>query len=486
MYEDDAEAESVWIDAAGLSPDRIVRRGRLDGEGQLANYWHTHAAGPGGPCSEIFVDRGAKYGPDGGPDVDEERFMEIWNLVFIQDQVDADLEIVGELPAKNIDTGSSLERVATLLQGNDNYFETDLFAPLFEVAESLVRQAPRHDAHDDVSLKIITEHGSCHELPDRRRRAAVERGARLHPATDAPPRGDALPPARHRGTGLGAADPPHGRAVGDVYPELRENESFVLQVATSEEDRFAATLRQGLQLFEKAVEQNAERKVLPGDEAFKLSDTFGFPLQLTEELAAEAGLSVDVERFTELLEEQRARARGARRSTCRSGVEAGAVPPTEFVGYQHLDAEGQIVAMLDAESRELPVAEEGEDVRVFLNVTPFYAEGGGQIGDHGIDPHGDRPDPRGRRAVGRPERDHARRARGVRRGPPRAGGARAGRSAAARGHGARPHVHPHRPLDAQAPVGGARSSGGLARGPRPTALRLPAPVRGPARGPGGS
>ena len=128
---------AVWIDAAGLSPDRIVRRGRLDDEGQLANYWHTHAAGPGGPCSEIFVDRGAKYGPDGGPDVDEERFMEIWNLVFIQDQVDADLEIVGELPAKNIDTGSSLERVATLLQGVDNYFETDLFVPLFEVAESL-------------------------------------------------------------------------------------------------------------------------------------------------------------------------------------------------------------------------------------------------------------------------------------------------------------------------------------------------------------
>ena len=211
--------------------------------------------------------------------------------------------------------------------------------------------------------------------------------------------------------------------MGDAYPELRENESFVLQVATSEEDRFAATLRQGLQLFEKAVEQNAERKVLPGDEAFKLSDTFGFPLQLTEELAAEAGLEVDVDRFTELLEEQRARARGAAKRV-PIGVESGAVPPTEFVGYQHLDADGQIVAMLDADNRELPVAEEGEDVRVFLNVTPFYAEGGGQIGDHGIDPHGDRRDPRGGRAVGRSERDHARRARGVGRGPQRAGGAR--------------------------------------------------------------
>jgi alanyl-tRNA synthetase len=170
--------------------------------------------------------------------------------------------------------------------------------------------------------------------------------------------------------------------MGDVYPELRENEAFVLQVATSEEDRFAATLRQGLQLFERAVEENAERTVLSGDDAFKLSDTFGFPLPLTQELAADAGLEVDVERFTELLEEQRKRARSAAKKV-PIGVDAGAVPPTEFVGYQHLDADSKIVAMLDGGSRELPAAEEGEDVRVFLNVTPFYAEGGGQIGDHG-------------------------------------------------------------------------------------------------------
>ena len=118
VYEDDAEAEAVWIDAVGLAPERIVRRGRLDDEGQLANYWHTHAAGPGGPCSEIFVDRGSKYGPDGGPDVDEDRFMEIWNLVFIQDQVDADQEIVGELPAQNIDTGSSPSTSVTSSHAN--------------------------------------------------------------------------------------------------------------------------------------------------------------------------------------------------------------------------------------------------------------------------------------------------------------------------------------------------------------------------------
>src|SRR5213078_804360 len=166
--------------------------------------------------------------------------------------------------------------------------------------------------------------------------------------------------ARRLGVERGIMEPLIRRTVelmGDVYPELRENQAFVLQVAMSEEERFAATLRQGLQLFERAIEQNAERKVLSGDDAFKLSDTFGFPLQLTEELAAEAGLGVDVDRFTELLEEQRARARSAAKKI-PIGLDAGAVPPTEFVGYRQLDAGGEIVAMLDPESRELPVAEE--------------------------------------------------------------------------------------------------------------------------------
>src|SRR5215207_8718327 len=159
VYEQDAEAEAIWIDAAGIAQDRIVRRGRVDADGQLANYWHTHAAGPGGPYSEIFVDRGAKYGPEGGPDVDEERFMEIWNLVFIQEQVDTNLEIVDELPAKSIDTGASLERVATLLQGTDSYFETDLMRPLLEVVESMSGRTHGRDPRDDVSLKVIAEHG---------------------------------------------------------------------------------------------------------------------------------------------------------------------------------------------------------------------------------------------------------------------------------------------------------------------------------------
>ncbi len=383
VYEEDAEAEALWIEAAGLAPDRIVRRGRVDENGELANYWHTHAAGPGGPCSEIFVDRGARYGPEGGPDVDEDRFMEIWNLVFIQERVDENLEIVEELPAKNVDTGSSIERVATLLQGVDNVFETDLFSPLLEVAESLSGKRHGADERDDVSLKVIAEHGRATTFliadgvqPSNEGRGYILRRMLRRVVSH----------ARRLGVEGGVMEPLVRRTVeqmADVYPELRENQAFVLQVATSEEERFAATLRQGLQLFQQAAERTEKEGTLPGDDAFKLSDTFGFPLQLTVELAADAGLKVDVDRFTELLEDQRRRARASAKKV-PIGLDSGAVPPSEFVGYQHLEADGRIVAMLDAESRELPVAEEGEEVRVFLDVTPFYAEGGGQIGDHGI------------------------------------------------------------------------------------------------------
>ena len=382
VYEDDAEAQELWIDAAGIAPGRIVRRGRLDENGELANYWHTHAAGPGGPCSEIFVDHGAVYGADGGPDVDEDRFMEIWNLVFIQDQVDADLRTVGSLPAKNIDTGSSLERVAVFLQGVDNVFETDVFEPLLEVAESLSGKRHGADERDDVSLKVIAEHGraTAFLIADGVQPSNEGRGYILRRMLRR-----VVSHARRLGIDGGVLEPMVRRTVelmGDAYPELRENEAFVLQVATSEEERFSGTLRQGMHLFREAAERTPARSAFSGDDAFKLSDTFGFPLQLTQELAAEAGLDVDLDRFAELLEEQRRRARESAKKV-PIGIDAGAVPPSEFVGYRQLGSDARIVTMLDAESRELPVAEEGEEVRLFLDVTPFYAESGGQIGDHG-------------------------------------------------------------------------------------------------------
>ena len=382
VFEDDEEAIQGWVDGVGLAPERIVRRGMLDASGELANYWHTHAAGPGGPCSEIFVDRGSKYGPEGGPDVDEERFLEIWNLVFIQDRVDQELRVTGPLPAKNVDTGSSLERVAMILQGVENVFETDLLRPMLEVAESLSGRTHGDDPADDVSLKVIAEHGRATTFliadgvqPSNQGRGYILRRMLRRVVSH----------ARRLGIERSVMEPIIDAVVdrfGEAYPELRENEALVRQVAGSEEERFAGTLRQGLVLFEEAKERADEGRIT-GEDAFKLSDTFGFPLQLTQELAGEAGLTVDTDRFAQLLEEQRGRARDAAKKV-PIGLDAGAAPPSTFVGYEHLDADGTIVSLLDPEFRELPGAEEGEHVRVFLDRTPFYAEGGGQVGDRGL------------------------------------------------------------------------------------------------------
>ena len=384
VYELDEEAPRIWVERVGLPIERIVRRGKFDANGEPANYWWTHAAGPAGPCSEIFVDRGEKYGPDGGPDVDEDRFMEIWNLVFMEEQVDDQARVLGPLPAKNVDTGSSLERVATVLQRADNAFETDLFLPLLEVAES--RSGTRHgaDPQTDVSLKIVAEHGRATTFliadgvqPSNEGRGYIVRRMLRR----------AVSHARRLGIQDSVMDPMITAvldAFGDAYPELRQNEAFVRQVAASEEERFSRTLRQGMSLLDDEIERvhSSQVTTVPGDVVFKLSDTFGFPPQLTEELASDAGLSVDMDRFHELLDEQRTRARNAAKKV-EIGLDTGAVPPTEFVGYTRPEAEAPIALLLDDENRELAAAEEGEPVRVFLARTPFYPEGGGQVGDVG-------------------------------------------------------------------------------------------------------
>ncbi|HEY6568059.1 MAG TPA: alanine--tRNA ligase, partial [Actinomycetota bacterium] len=382
VYDQDDEAEAAWIDLVGISPDRIVRRGRLDADGELANYWHTHAAGPGGPCSEIFVDRGPRYGPEGGPDVDEERFMEIWNLVFIQEQVDDRLEVVGPLPGKNVDTGSSLERVAMILQGVDNVFETDLFSPTLEEAERLSGKRHGHDAKDDVSLKIVAEHGraTAFLIADGVQPSNEGRGYILRRMLRR-----AISHGRRLGIEGTVLDPIITTVIdgfGDAYPELRENEAFVRQVVASEEDRFSVTLDKGIGLFEEAKGRAVDARI-SGEDAFALSDTFGIPREQVEEWAAEAGLTVDMDGFAKLLEAQRARARSARKKI-EVGLEAGAVPQTEFVGYQQTETDTPITLLLDDASQQLEGAEEGQQVRLFLDRTPFYAKGGGQVGDEGL------------------------------------------------------------------------------------------------------
>src|SRR5438067_7024595 len=287
VYEHDDEASRIWSEEVGVPPERIVRRGKFDAHGEPANFWWMHAAGPCGPCSEVFVDRGPKYGPEGGPDADEERFLEIWNLVFMQDECDEHSNVIRELPTKNIDTGSSLERVAVVLQDVDTVFETDLFRPIVETAESLTGRTYGKDERDDVSLWIIAEHGRAVTfliadgvLPSNEGRGYVLRRMLRRLVTHA--------------RGLGVDRPVMSELVtttvagfSEAYPELVQNRPFVLQVAAAEEEHFAATYRQGMQLLEQEIRKaKAEgQRVLPGDVVFLLHDTFGFQVQLTIELA---------------------------------------------------------------------------------------------------------------------------------------------------------------------------------------------------------
>jgi alanyl-tRNA synthetase len=384
VLEEDADAVAAW-DAVGLPASRIVRRGKLDENGEFANFWSTHAPGPCGPCSEIFVDRGSRFGPDGGPDVDEERFMEIWNLVFIQDETDDGVNVVGSLPAKNIDTGSGLERVATVLQGVDNVFETDLLGPLLEVAESLAGKKHGLDERDDVSLKVIAEHGRATTFliadgiqPSNEGRGYVLRRMLRRVVSHARRMGiqrDVMPPLVDRTV----------ERFGRAHPELVETRSYIEQVVTSEEERFAGTLRQGMTLFEAEIGKVTQTRRLPGDVVFMLHDTFGFPKELTRELAAETGLEIDEARFDELMAEQRERSRSAAKGRAEAQLAevATQVGKTEFVGYQTLESDGRVLALIGPGGGE-PVATEGEEVRFVLDRTPFYAESGGQVGDRGV------------------------------------------------------------------------------------------------------
>jgi alanyl-tRNA synthetase len=377
VFETDDETVDIW-QATGIPRDRIVRRGVAD------NYWWTHAAGPAGPCSEIYVDRGERYGPEGGPAVDEERYVEIWNHVFMQDEVDDSMSIVQELPAKNIDTGSSLERVAMVLQEVDNVFETDLIRPLLEVAESVSGRAHGGDERTDVSLKVIAEHGraTAFLIADGVQPSNEGRGYILRRMLRR-----VVSHARRLGVDQPVMQPIVSRVVelfGDAYPELVENRAYIEQVATSEEERFAGTLRQGMTLFDDEATRSGGR--LSGDVVFKLHDTYGFPKELTRELAEDAGLEIDEGRFEELMAEQRDRAkRAAKRGRAEEQLAdvAAEVGKTEFVGYEHVASDGRLVALL-ADGGRTPVAHEGQDVRFVLDRTPFYAESGGQVGDHGI------------------------------------------------------------------------------------------------------
>src|ERR687892_1983629 len=311
VYVEDDEAVKRWLEY--LPAERIVRRDRpidqvpVAERGKFDNFWSMGVAGPCGPSSEIFVDRGSRYGPDGGPDASEERYLEIWNLVFMQYERDDDFNIVGELATKGVDTGSGLERVAIVLQDVPSIFETDLLAPILEAAQSATGKTYGRDERDDLSLRILTEHGRAVTfliadgvVPSNEGRGYVLRRMLRRVVLHA--------------RRLGMEGPVIGRLIertvdtlGDAWPDLAERKAFVLQVAASEEEHFGATLRQGVVLFSEEVERlkaTGERS-FPGEAAFLYHDTYGFPVELTAELAQEQGLRVDIDAFERLMAEQR-------------------------------------------------------------------------------------------------------------------------------------------------------------------------------------
>ena len=390
VLDGDDEARGLWRDIAGLPDERIQARGLLD------NYWHMGVPGPGGPCSEIYVDRGAAYGPDGGPVVDEDRFLEIWNLVFMQEEITnvsaKDVfDVVGPLPSQNIDTGMGLERVAYLLQGKENLYEIDEVYPVIERASELTGRRYGADPGDDVRFRVVADHV---------RSGLMLMGDGVTPGNEA--RGYVLRRLLRRAVRsmrlLGFDDPalpellPVSKDVmRQSYPELEADFARIEQVAYAEEDAFRQTLGKGTQIFDLAAQETkaAGRSVLDGDRAFQLHDTYGFPIDLTLEMAQEQGLEVDADGFRALMAEQRARAKADAKSKKGVHADTGAYRatidrfgPTDWQAYTTLSTESRVLSLLSG-GAAVPALGEGVVGEVVLDRTPFYAESGGQNADAG-------------------------------------------------------------------------------------------------------
>ncbi len=400
VFYDDDEAEQLWQEVAGLPPERIQRRGMAD------NYWSMGIPGPCGPCSEIYYDRGPQYGVEGGPEANEDRYIEIWNLVFMQNERGQgtgkeDFEILGPLPRKNIDTGMGVERIACLLQGVDNVYETDLLRP---VIDKTSQYAPRGygagTEADDIRYRIIADHS---------RTAAIIIADGVTPSNEG--RGYVLRRLLRRivraARLLGIERPLVGElmatvrdAMGPSYPELVTDFDRINRIAVAEETAFNRTLASGSKLFDEAAAATraAGTTELAGADAFALHDTYGFPIELTLEMAAEAGLTVDELGFRELMAEQRRRAKAdaaARKhahadlSAFRELVDAG---PTEFTGFDELTSAARILGIF-VDGKRVPVVAHHprvhsetappQRVEIVLDRTPLYAESGGQIADTG-------------------------------------------------------------------------------------------------------
>ncbi len=401
----DDEALQLWMKVTGLPSERIVKLGPKE------NYWSMGIPGPGGPSSEILYDRGPEHGPDGDfetteltsmPAKLEDRYLEIWNLVFMQDELSAvrskeDFDIVGSLPHKNIDTGMGLERVAYLLQGVDNMYEIDEMYPVIERAEQLTGRryggSGLEGYDDDVRFRVVADHirstmmliadgvtpgneGRGYVLRRILRRAV--RSMRLL-GYDDPALPDLLPVSRDK--------------MGETYADLHHDWERISQIAYAEEDAFRQTLRSGTTIFDQAAAHVKESggTTLGGDQAFALHDTYGFPIDLTLEMAAEQGLDVDEVGFRDLMDQQRQRARddaqskkGGHANTAAYRQVADALgSPVDFTGYREIVSDGSLRGIVRG-GEVVDSAREGDDVELVLDRTPFYAEGGGQLADRGV------------------------------------------------------------------------------------------------------
>ncbi len=388
-YENDDEAVGLWIDHVGVPSDRVQRGGK-------DNFWQMGVPGPCGPCAEIFYDRGPEFGPDGGPiGGGEERFIEIWNLVFMQNVQDRPYNVVGDLPRKSIDTGMGLERLAMILQGVGSAFEVDTVTPVLEAGSEFTGIDYGAEERTDVSLRILADHGRTMTMliadgvvPSNdgrgyilRRiiRRAVRHAWQLTGGASAGRRTDLVTPQLVEAT---------VSALGDWYADLGSRHAFITDVVAREEERFRRTLESGHQLLDTELADLGPGSTLSGSVAFKLHDTFGFPIELTKEIAAERELDVDEAAFEAEMEQQRSRARkdwkggdeAAREEFYRRVLDE--VGLTTFTGYGHEAGEGRILAIV-RDGEQVERADHGQEVEVFLDRTPFYAEAGGQVGDTG-------------------------------------------------------------------------------------------------------
>jgi len=390
VYEDDDEAADIWHKQVGVPKNRIQRRGMAD------NFWSMGVPGPCGPCSEIYFDRGSAYGKEGGPIADEDRYLEIWNLVFMQnirgDGGDKNsFPIVGELPAKNIDTGLGLERTAALLQGVENIYEIDTTKMVLDKASALTKVKYGKDEKSDVALRVVADHA---------RTAMMLIGDGVTPGNEG--RGYVLRRMMRRTIRnmrlLGSQDLVIGelikssiKAMGPQYPDLISGSERILAIAQAEEETFTQTLKSGTSIFDLAATQlkSEKSKSLSADTAFKLHDTYGFPFDLTLEMAREQGLGVDEVGFRKLMNEQRDRAKAdakAKKSGHTDLTEYRAIVDksgtSKFIGYENISAEATITGVL-VDGKSVAEANIGAEIEITLDRTPFYAEGGGQLADGG-------------------------------------------------------------------------------------------------------